>query len=219
MGPVSASLNFVVRLRASISGPADPIQSTLPQSANSIRAILGSSTAAGSYNVRPSGPVTSGFLVGYANDFSPLSLTTPAQTFTLTQPVTVQFIAQCYQTVLYNGVPPFPRVGASDTDVQISFPCGTPVFNLPPGVTANSVSLGIVNNLWMHASCGSPNPCPADFNGDTIVDPDDLADYITCFFGEQAVTGSCPTADFSGDTIVDPDDLADFIAAFFGSGC
>ena len=57
------------------------------------------------------------------------------------------------------------------------------------------------------------NACLADFSCDGIVDPDDLADYITCFF-----TSGCGDADISGDGIVDPDDLADYITAFFG-GC
>jgi len=56
--------------------------------------------------------------------------------------------------------------------------------------------------------------CPADFDGDSQLTPDDLADYIACFFSIPP----CSQADFSGDGGVDPDDLADFITAFFG-GC
>ena len=61
--------------------------------------------------------------------------------------------------------------------------------------------------------CSGVN-CPADFNGDRVLDPDDLADYIGCYFG----TPQCSGADFNGDGVVDPDDLADFITAFF-AGC
>jgi len=61
--------------------------------------------------------------------------------------------------------------------------------------------------------CSGVN-CPADFNGDRVLDPDDLADYIGCYFG----TPQCSGADFYGDGVVDPDDLADFITAFF-AGC
>jgi len=53
---------------------------------------------------------------------------------------------------------------------------------------------------------------PADFNGDGVVNPDDLSDYINCFFNEPP----CPGADFNGDGLVNPDDLSDFINAFFG---
>jgi hypothetical protein len=61
--------------------------------------------------------------------------------------------------------------------------------------------------------------CPADFNGDGFVNPDDLSDLITCFFLEVQFAGSCPAADFNGDDFVNPDDLADFITTFFLSAC
>jgi len=56
--------------------------------------------------------------------------------------------------------------------------------------------------------------CEADFNGDGILDPDDLADYIGAFFSQPPGSGS----DFNGDGVTDPDDLADFIGVFF-AGC
>lgn len=59
-----------------------------------------------------------------------------------------------------------------------------------------------------------PTGCPFDYNGDGNLDPDDLADYIACFFEAPP----CPQADLNGDGNADPDDLADFIAGFFG-GC
>jgi len=61
-------------------------------------------------------------------------------------------------------------------------------------------------------------PCRVDFNGDTILDPDDLADFIACYFGETSGANPCAAADFSGDGTADPDDLADFIAGYF-AGC
>ncbi|MBL8759268.1 MAG: hypothetical protein JNK35_12655, partial [Phycisphaerae bacterium] len=62
-------------------------------------------------------------------------------------------------------------------------------------------------------NCGST--CPADYNGDGTVDPDDLADYIACYFSQPP----CPQADFNSDGTPDPDDLADYIAAYFGPPC
>ncbi len=56
--------------------------------------------------------------------------------------------------------------------------------------------------------------CPADLNGDGNLDPDDLSDYIACYFAVPP----CAQADQNGDTFVDPDDLSDYIAAYFG-GC
>ncbi len=56
--------------------------------------------------------------------------------------------------------------------------------------------------------------CRADFNNDGSIDPDDLGDYINCYFAVPA----CPQADFNGDNSQDPDDLGDFINVYFG-GC
>jgi len=56
--------------------------------------------------------------------------------------------------------------------------------------------------------------CPADFNADGTLDPDDLADYISAFFSQPPAQ----SADFNGDGAVDPDDLADYINAYF-AGC
>ncbi len=56
--------------------------------------------------------------------------------------------------------------------------------------------------------------CAADINLDGALDPDDLADYIACYFA----VGGCRSADVNGDGASDPDDLADYIAAYFG-GC
>ncbi|MGD9690094.1 MAG: M12 family metallo-peptidase [Phycisphaerales bacterium] len=58
------------------------------------------------------------------------------------------------------------------------------------------------------------NPCPPDFNMDGNLDPDDLGDFINCYFGVPP----CDGADFNQDGNVDPDDLGDFINAYF-SGC
>ncbi|MGD9690367.1 MAG: hypothetical protein AB7K52_13890 [Phycisphaerales bacterium] len=57
--------------------------------------------------------------------------------------------------------------------------------------------------------------CLADFNADGNVDPDDLGDYINCFFSIPP----CGQADFNADGNVDPDDLGDFINVFFGQPC
>ncbi|MGD9690162.1 MAG: hypothetical protein AB7K52_10965 [Phycisphaerales bacterium] len=57
-------------------------------------------------------------------------------------------------------------------------------------------------------------PCFADFNGDGNLDPDDLGDYINCYFALPP----CPAADFNSDGNVDPDDLGDYINVFF-FGC
>ncbi len=63
-------------------------------------------------------------------------------------------------------------------------------------------------------TCPPPPACRPDVNGDGALDPDDLADFITCFFSIAA----CPRADWDGDGEATPDDLADYIAAYF-AGC
>jgi len=60
--------------------------------------------------------------------------------------------------------------------------------------------------------------CAGDFNGDGLVNPDDLADFIGCYFAEAGAAGTCRGSDFNHDGIVNPDDLADYIGAYFG-GC
>jgi len=55
--------------------------------------------------------------------------------------------------------------------------------------------------------------CPADFNQDLRTDPDDLADFIACYFAPGSEP--CDRADYDRSGTVDPDDLSDFIAAYF----
>lgn len=59
------------------------------------------------------------------------------------------------------------------------------------------------------------NRCAADFNGDGVLDPDDLSDFIGAYFSVPAGPGS----DFNRDGIIDPDDVSDYIGAFFGGAC
>lgn len=54
--------------------------------------------------------------------------------------------------------------------------------------------------------------CPADVNGDGVVDNGDIGAFVTLF-----LAGS-PAADFNGDSVVDNGDISAFIAAFL-SGC
>ncbi len=55
--------------------------------------------------------------------------------------------------------------------------------------------------------------CVADFNRDGIITPDDLSDYIACFFSMPP----CAGADINADGNVDPDDLSDLIGAYFST--
>lgn len=51
----------------------------------------------------------------------------------------------------------------------------------------------------------------ADFDGNGIVNPDDLSDFITAFFTVPPATN----ADYDGNGIVNPDDLSDYITEYF----
>jgi hypothetical protein len=65
-------------------------------------------------------------------------------------------------------------------------------------------------------------PCFADFNGDGLLNPDDLSEFITCFFLQLQFPGFCPSGDFNQDELLNPDDLSEFITIFFLSlqfGC
>lgn len=59
-----------------------------------------------------------------------------------------------------------------------------------------------------------PPPCRADFNHDGTLNPDDLAEFVNCYFAEPA----CAGADFDADGTSNADDLADYINVFF-AGC
>ncbi|MGQ0628039.1 MAG: PA14 domain-containing protein [Phycisphaerales bacterium] len=57
--------------------------------------------------------------------------------------------------------------------------------------------------------------CPADFNGDGIVEPGDLDEFITTYFTDPPGNAA---ADFNNDGLVEPGDLDELITAFF-DGC
>jgi subtilisin family serine protease len=56
--------------------------------------------------------------------------------------------------------------------------------------------------------------CRADFDLNGRIDPDDLSDFITAYFGVFAGLPDA-RADFDGDGVTNPDDLATFIAVYF----
>jgi hypothetical protein len=61
--------------------------------------------------------------------------------------------------------------------------------------------------------------CPSDFNGDGLRNPDDLSEFITCFFLDLQFPGFCPPSDFNRDGLLNPDDLSEFITIFFLVPC
>jgi probable HAF family extracellular repeat protein len=54
--------------------------------------------------------------------------------------------------------------------------------------------------------------CPADFNGDVLLNSQDFFDFLSAYFD------GAPTADFNQDGVVSSEDFFDFLAGFF-AGC
>lgn len=58
-----------------------------------------------------------------------------------------------------------------------------------------------------------PDPtCPADFDGDTVVNSQDFFEFLAAFFSQA------PVADFNRDSTINSQDFFEFLAAFF-KGC
>jgi hypothetical protein len=81
---------------------------------------------------------------------------------------------------------------------------GEPSANGTSGMYFDDISLQEVCALF------GPPPCPADFNGDGIVNSQDFFDFIGCFF-----TPGCPLADFNHDGTPNSQDFFDFLVVFF----
>jgi hypothetical protein len=62
--------------------------------------------------------------------------------------------------------------------------------------------------------CPADTSCRADFNHDGTLDPDDLSDFIACYF----TFPPCTSGDYNHTGTTDPDDLSDMIADYF-AGC
>jgi hypothetical protein len=88
------------------------------------------------------------------------------------------------------------------------------LFNDADGVVVRISFTDGSEGVFTTAPAPTP-PCAADFNGDTLLNPDDLSEFITCFFLQLQFPGACPQADFNGDQLLNPDDLSEFITAFF----
>ena len=81
------------------------------------------------------------------------------------------------------------------------------------GTLATGGTVTLAGGFWP-ATTVPPPSCPPDINGDGVLNPDDLSDYIGCYFSEPP----CTYADYNHDGVVNPDDLSDYIGAFF-DGC
>lgn len=102
--------------------------------------------------------------------------------------------------------------GVANTDYggTMTLPVNSPVFNLPPGYSANSAQAGISNNLY------TP-PCQCDFNHDNQVDDADFIAFVAAYnildCADPAMTPGCPV-DVNYDSFVDDSDFTVFVAAY-----
>ena len=94
--------------------------------------------------------------------------------------------------------------------VNVSLPVGEPVFILPDGFTANSATMGLVNNII------TPAPCPGDITGNGMVDLDDFIILAGNFGSGPGMTPQ--QGDLNGDGFVDLDDFI-ILAGNFGNNC
>jgi len=95
--------------------------------------------------------------------------------------------------------------GAADVTVGVENEDGTVAYS----IDSLSLGSGFVSLTWTPAGSPCAPTCRADLNNDGVLDPDDLADAIGCFFGTEC------TIDYNNDGTEDPDDLADYIAEYF----
>ncbi len=137
-----------------------------PQSHAAFDFIAGPCRASASRAVQPdTGIVESGSYVGYANDGAPVDVVASGGGVALATPTDFYLMVSARGTVVYCDFPP-AAVGDAHALMSWSFPCGTPVFDLPPGITVNSPQLGIVNNIWGGlAITQQPASRAACFNG------------------------------------------------------
>jgi len=104
-------------------------------------------------------------------------------------------------------------LGGRDSLTPHHFNLSAPAFesvrlhaNFANGV--NTVFSGVADNVTFHAA----PPCPADMNGDAILDNGDIGAFVQLFLGNEAA------ADFNGDGFLDNGDIGAFVAAFL-AGC
>lgn len=147
-------------------------------------------------------------------NLNPITITqSPAdQTVTLGAPVTLSVAASGVNLSFQwrrNGVPIPQETGPTLVIPAVSL--GS--LGLYDVIVSNNCGLTLSDAGRVALADGGS--CPADFDRNGDLTPDDLSDFIGAFFTPDAPVAGL---DFDGDGLVTPDDLADFLAAYF-SGC
>ncbi len=108
-------------------------------------------------------------------------------------------------------IPWFTIDGGGGTSSGGAFTLSGTIGHTDAGTPMTGGAFTLTGGFW--AGVATPPQCIADFNGDGSLDPDDLGDYINCYFALPP----CAQADFNHDTNIDPDDLGDYINAYFAA--
>ena len=79
-----------------------------------------------------------------------------------------------------------------------------------PGPTGETMGYALTGGFWPGAD--SPPVCPADLNGDGLLNFFDVSQFLAGYLAQDSVS------DFNGDGVFNFFDVSAFLAAF-GSGC
>lgn len=137
-------------------------------------------------------------------------LVTPSFTVLANTPFKIHIYLQAFATVDVTTYPVSSSFADTDYSHTLTLVTDRPVFNLPPGYTANSPQLALVDNLFVR-------PCPGDLNADSQVDDADFQifapayDILAC--DDPSMTPGCP-ADLNTDGFVDDADFQIFVVAY-----
>jgi hypothetical protein len=215
-GIISVSMNFLYGGQFATQGHSN-CNPNYPLTNNSLTISGGGYHASGAYGgVNGGAPTVDGIFIGYPNDGSVAAGVTNSGGVDLLFPNQLLVLLSSQTAVFYCDSPP-AELGSADAVLFASLPCGTPVFNLPPGYTVNSPQLGIVNNIYNGPPCGI-----GDLNCDGSVNFADINPfvlYLSNFSAWQATFAGCPpqNGDINGDgTYPSFGDINPFVALLGG---
>ncbi len=150
-GTLNIAMNYMFRLSDPPTLGASNCFSYAPQSEVQFRLDgPGGASAEGYYNRQPSAQNVTGVFAGYPNDLSWMAGSAPGFT-ALASPQALTLHIGTNQRVGYCDRPP-ADFGQALGRIEVALPCGSPVFDLPTGYTANSTQLGIVNNVRVNCT-------------------------------------------------------------------
>src|SRR5262249_29957155 len=151
------SANVFIRARVTTTGFSN-CDANRPDAIASFL-VGGLGQANGWLSVVAGAETSGGSFIGYPNDGLETEIATTQTSMSLGTPFMFYLEINARADVLDCDFPP-ASISTGDATVEVFLPLGGPVFNLPPGITANSQQLRIVNNRWLGP------PCPADINND-----------------------------------------------------